>query len=144
MRLKRTSTERVDRKVKRLPMSWNNPVTVNTATEKSINRRRGRASTSTAANWVYGGELRLWRRTGYTMANQSVERNLQLNTQRRSSATTRLPFKVDRPRLRRGAIYGCARGLDEQLQSAWILILGGRKQRLLQTLIGSRNTCHTV
>ena len=77
-------------------------------------------------------------------ANQSVKQNLWLDTQRRSSATTRLPFKVDRPCVRQGTINGCTCGLDEQLQSAWILILGGCKQRLLQTLIGSRNTCHTV
>ena len=40
-------------KIIRSLTSGKNPVTVNTATEKSINRRRGRVLTSTVANWVY-------------------------------------------------------------------------------------------
>ena len=51
--------------------SGNNPVTVNTATEKSINRRRGRASTSTAANWVYDDKSK--RRTKSTARHSATE-----------------------------------------------------------------------
>ena len=43
-------------KIIRPPMSGNNSVTVNTATEKSIIRRCSRVLTSTAANWVYDGK----------------------------------------------------------------------------------------
>ena len=68
--------EKSRQKITRSLTSGNNPVTVNTATEKSINRRCGRASTSMAANWVDGGKLGLRQRTGYMMANQSSKQNL--------------------------------------------------------------------
>ena len=58
-------------KIIRPPMSGNNPVTVNTATEKSINRRCSRASMSMAANWVYDGKLK--QRTKSTTRHPAME-----------------------------------------------------------------------